>query len=110
MAAPVHPAPPLLSGELISLSELCGKDRFEEAADDGGYEAASRSMYMKFRPFLTRRQKLLKEHFRCEWCGVTSTPEMRPGPGGKKNALCNRYATTARCGRGRSADSAAGAV
>lgn len=86
------PAPPLLQGtELISLSELCGKEHIDESTFN---QSGSKSMYMKFRPFLTRRQKMLREHFQCDWCGVTSTPEMRPGPGGKKNALCNRCVST----------------
>ena len=76
----------LLAGELIPLADLCNK--LEKGAEAGN----NKFMYMKFRPFMTRRQKLLQEQFQCEWCGVTSTPEMRPGPGGK-NALCNRYTT-----------------
>lgn len=72
-----------LPSQIVPLSQLCGKKR---SSDE---QAAPAFLYVKFRPCLTRRQVMMRHHFQCDWCGVTSTPEMRPGPGGKKNALCN---------------------
>ena len=47
-----------------------------------------RSLFAFAHPFQTYH-KVAKD-FRCQWCGTSNTPEMRPGPAGK-NTLCNRY-------------------